>query len=452
MKKPNILWILTDQQSANMMSCMGNRFVNTPNIDYLAKKGVLFENTYCTNPVCLPSRFSLFTGLYPGEIGLKSNEFADEIKEMSPKLMENGLGHLLKTQGYQAVYGGKQHLPYMSAELLGFDYLCSDEREGLADRFSEYIRNYQETKPLAMVASFINPHDICLMAISDFAKQSDNDGDQWIVEHFHDAVTEVKAAAQIPVGMHPDVFYECVCPDLPDNYLPAADEPEAIAMMQSKRRFKQLARQQYIDYQWRLHRYAYARLTEQADRQIGKLLAALKDRGMWDNTVIIFTSDHGDMDASHKMEHKTALYQECCKVPLIIKGIDAPADKRDQRLVSNGLDCICTVMEYAGIQKPEYLRGISLKPVLEESDRVSERNSLIVESEYGTMVVDKKGKYVRYFAGARNEQFYHLDVNPGEQYNQIHEEKYCEHIETLKQAVDRHLKYKSAELKENKNE
>ena len=74
MKKPNILFVFTDQQSANMMSCTGNRFLKTPNMDRLAAAGLRFERAYCTNPVCLPSRFSLMTGLYPGEINMYHND------------------------------------------------------------------------------------------------------------------------------------------------------------------------------------------------------------------------------------------------------------------------------------------------------------------------------------------------------------------------------------------
>ena len=115
-------------------------------------------------------------------------------------------------------------------------------------------------------------------------------------------------------------------------------------------------------------------MTEKVDGEIGRLLCALKDSGKWEDTVIIFTSDHGDMDAAHKMEHKTALYQECCKVPLIIKGISGPENEVSSSLTVNGLDLICTVMDYAGIEKPDHLEGISLKREAEgESDGTSER-------------------------------------------------------------------------------
>lgn len=440
MKKPNILWILTDQQSQAMMSCMGNTYVSTPNIDYLARKGVLFEAAYCTNPVCLPSRFSLFTGLYPGDIGLRSNEFAKEVEKLPEDLIGRGLGHQLTAQGYRAVYGGKEHLPHMSARMLGFDYICSDEREELSFCLSDYIRHYEDDAPFAMVASFINPHDICLMAIGDFADEQKNPGDRWMMEHFKEARDNVVAAAQIPEGMDEDVFYECFCPPLPKNYQPSADEPEVIAVMQSHRDFKEKARALYTDRQWQLHRYAYDRLTEQADRQIGRLIKALKERGIWEDTVIIFTSDHGDLDAAHKMEHKTALYQECCKVPMVIKGLENTAGQRDGRMVCNGLDCIATVMDYAGLPVPSDRRGVSLKAAVELGDAAWQRDCVIVESEYGIMAVSSKDKYVCYDFGANREQYYDLSVNPWEQYNQIGESGYQDRVCQLKSYVWQHLK------------
>lgn len=439
MRKPNILWIMTDQQSANMMSCCGNKDLHTPNMDYLAKQGIRFEHAYCANPVCLPSRFSLITGMYPGDIGLRSNEYKNEVKELPSVILENGLGRLLKKAGYEPVYGGKEHFPYMNAKQLGFDYICSDEREQLAEVCAEYINKYDKKQPFAMVASFINPHDICLMAISDFAESSETGEEKLLLEYFKDAMDSVHKAAQIPDGMHEDVFYECICPELPKNYQISKDEPEAIAIMQKQRRFKEQARKYYTKNQWRMHRYAYARLTEEVDRQIGKLVNALKTSGKWEDTVIIFTSDHGDMDASHKMEHKTALYQECCQVPLIIKGIEGEKENVSDFLTSNGLDIICTVLDYAGVRKPKYLSGISLKDIVETGIVAHDRKGVVVESEFGIMVVDQQYKYVRYRVGARCEQFYDLTTNPGEQYNQIEEPCYLEKILEMKKIVENHL-------------
>jgi len=445
MRKPNILWIMTDQQSAHMMSCAGNPHVSTPNMDRIANAGVRFTKTYCTNPVCLPARFSLLTGLYPGDAAVRSNDFWRESPGLPDEVEKNGLGTLLKNGGYNAVYGGKEHFPFTTATALGFDNLCKDERDELADNFADYLQNYRDDKPFAMVASFINPHDICYMAILDAAG---HDGKGiFPAEALAQAKAEVdtcREAEKLPVGMSEEEFFATVCPPLPSNYLPAADEPEAISILQEERSFKQRAREQYSDERWRIHRWAYKTLTEKVDGQIGKLLDALEKSGRWDDTVIIFTSDHGDMDASHKMEHKECLYEECCRVPLLIKGVGGADGELETGLVCNGLDLFPTILDYAGIKAPDYLEGFSLKGRAQGTQELTVRENLVVECENGIMAVDKHGKYVRYDRGARAEQFYDLGENPGEMYDQLADPRFASRVAALGRALDSHLDTRTA--------
>lgn len=438
-KKPNILWLMTDQQSYKMLGCAGNSFVETPNLDALASQSVRFENAYCTNPVCLPSRFSLFTGLYPGDIGVRSNEYEKESSGLPKQLQDKGLGHLLTQQGYKAVYGGKEHLPFSNAESMGFEYICKNQRDLLADTCVEYLRNYQWEKPLCMVASFINPHDICYMAILDALEEVlRTEPFQPESAGFQLASGTMKEALKLPEGMSEDEFFDSVCPPLPDNYEPAKDEPEGIALLQKQRIFKQRARERYSDERWRLHRWAYAGLTKLVDAQIGRVLNALKESGHWDDTVIIFTSDHGDMDASHKMEHKEALYEEACHVPLMVKGQGQDKAALSSQLICNGLDLVPTVMEYSGISIPGYIRGKSLKETVQLGSREAFRDILVLECENGIGAVSARYKYVNYDRGERSEQFYDLRINPGENYNQIHEACYSEEVERFRSAVKEH--------------
>lgn len=441
--RPNILWIMTDQQSAGMMGCMGNPYVRTPHMDYLAREGVLFERTYCTNPVCLPSRFSLFTGLYPSAVGIRSNAYKRESDGLPEKVIENGLGRLLKKAGYDAVYAGKEHLPFTDAAGLGFTYLSGDEGEEMARTCASYIESYSFEKPLFMASSFINPHDICLMAIRDYMEHMDPEEAEGMKRCFPDAIRLIEELERIPEDMAEDIFYETVCPPLPDNYLPSEDEPEAIRLLQEERIFKKLARQEYTDNRWRLHRYLYARLTELVDRQIGIILKALKKSGHYDDTVIIFTSDHGDMDAAHKMEHKECLYEEACHVPLIIKGSNRfPGDgSRNKELVCNGTDLFVTVLDYAQIPVPAYLSGYSLREEVQGGHSIPKRNYVVIECENGIGAVGKTGKYVRYDKGREREQFYYFPENQGEAYNQIGESRFREEIDRMKAAVDLHFSY-----------
>ena len=437
--QPNILWFITDQQSASMLGCAGNPYVRTPNMDYLAAHGVRFENAYCANPACVPSRFALMTGMYPSTAGVTCNAYDPEPPDIVARVLEKPFGTMLRERGYETVFGGVDHAAYVDCRDLGFDYICGDERDVLARECARYITDSDKSKPFVMVASFINPHDICLMAINDFAHLADNESDKKITAQMPVPLETMRRAAMPPENMNPKVFFECLCPPLPENYEPAPDEPEAVAMLQRQRGFKQLARERYTDEQWRVHRWAYARLTEMVDAQIGVVLDALIRSGAWDDTVIVLTSDHGDMDASHRMEHKEALYQECCKVPFIVKGLSGKARNiTDGRLVSGGLDCLPTILEYAGIKKPATMRGISHKNIVEGGDPSEERTHLVVESEFGQMAVSRTHKYVRYFHGARNEQFYDLVTNGGEMFNQIGDARYKDSLEFLRSALDRH--------------
>ncbi|MCL2664230.1 MAG: sulfatase-like hydrolase/transferase, partial [Defluviitaleaceae bacterium] len=316
--KPNILWIITDQQSHSMMSCAGNKYLSTPAMDSIAAAGVRFTRAYCANPVCQPSRFSLMTGVYPSAAGIGGDGKTTAGAAVPEYVSNNLLGEMLKQNGYDTLYGGKQGIPMMDAEYLGFRYFCADERGALANACADYIRS--ASGPFAMVASFINPHDICLMAINDFAADADNETDKHIAKNMPVETASVNRAASLRPGDKcprtgtPQEFL----PPLPFNHMPAEDEPEAIDFLINERGFRRLARERYTEEQWRLHRHAYARLTEEVDGQIQTVIDALKSSGKFENTVIILTSDHGDMDSAHKLEHKSVFYEECIRVPMLV--------------------------------------------------------------------------------------------------------------------------------------
>ena len=187
-----------------------------------------------------------------------------------------------------------------------------------------------------------------------------------------------------------------------------------------QRPFRRSARENYSEERWRLHRWAYCRLTETADRQIGTILDALRESGKEEDTIIVFSSDHGDMDSSHKLEHKDALYEESCRIPLIIsqKGSMIGGRVDTAHLVSNGLDLIPTLCDYAGIRHPEHdLEGSSLKPIADGAEHTEWRDTLKVESEFGRGIITGNFKYNVYFEGCRNEQLYDLSERPAEMRN-----------------------------------
>jgi len=423
---PNILFIMTDQQHAGMMSCTGNKWLQTPAMDRLAASGVRFERAFASNPVCVPSRFSLQTGLMPSAIGMSHNGDSGQAV-VTETMVRQSLGRLFRQAGYDTVYGGKVHLPrkMKSVENLGYRSLTSDSRQGLADACAEFLKGRHE-KPFLLFASFINPHDICYMAINDFNRTQQkapiDNTDSKVCEA---VLNQARKTGDI------SAFVEKNCPPLPANH--AVPENEAECIMEkyiNPRPFQAYTREKWTQNQWRLHRWAYCRLTEMVDTEIQTVLEALKEAGLEDNTLIVFTSDHGDMDSAHKLEHKQVLYEESVRVPFIMsyKG-KIPVGKIDKtHLVSNGLDLLPTLCDYAGIKTPEGLPGRSLRP-LAKGKAVEWRDFVVAESHYSRMLRTKRYKYCVYDSGSRREQLIDMENDPGEMKNLAGVEDYKDVLE-----------------------
>ena len=419
--RPNLLLICTDQQHHAMMGCAGNRWVTTPAMDRLARSGVRFTRAYTTDPVCVPARFSLITGRMPSAIGLRSND-GDHIRRIDEKILTTGLGHTLSAAGYEAVYAGKQHLPVSAAEDYGFTVLTDDERDGCARVSSEYIARDHD-RPFALMVHLINPHDICYMAIRESQR---TDAEVRTVENGQVEVATLDEAIVLPEGVDRDEFFEKHCPPIPENLEPQEGEPRAITELVNRRAFRAIARSEWSDETWRMHRWAYRRLTERVDAQIAIILDALESSGRVDDTVVVFTSDHGDHDGAHRLEHKTTFYDEAARVPCIVAGPGVPRGVVDStHLVSNGLDLFPTFADYAGSPTSADRRGLSLRRLLEASEP-EWRTDLPIESEIGRCVVTSEYKYARYDAAGAEEQLVDLVRDPGEMRNVADDPEYSD--------------------------
>lgn len=436
-KRPNIIYIYTDQQSATMMSCSGNKYLKTPAMDYIAKNGIRFTRAYTTNPVCSPARISMMTGRFPGSFNDKKGRPAREnggsmrISEISDKVKQTTLAAYLKKAGYDLVYGGKEHLPKdLTPKALGFNDISNDDRQELAEETAKFI-NRKHDKPYFMIVSLINPHDICFMALRDCPTSK---WEKSLAKSNSIEIANLNKALQKPKGITDEQFFAKYCPPLPENIEPQKDEPKAIASLLDRRKFRRLARQNFTDKQWRMHRWAYCRLTELVDSEIQIILDAIKQSGNEENTLVIFSSDHGDMDSAHRMEHKTALYEEAANIPFaaMFKGQIPPGQVDNTHLVSNGLDLLPTVCDYAGIKATADPRGKSLKPLF-EGKNVKWRKTLGVESEIGRMVVsDEKLKYIRYDAEGLEENLIDLKADPYETKHFTNDPEYAEKLAKLR--------------------
>ncbi len=409
--RPNILFIITDQQHANMLSCAGNRWVKTPAMDSLAAGGARFTRAYSVNPVCVPARTGMLTGCTPSRFGMQQNgEIGTTV--IPPLEKQAVMGTLLRKAGYETVYGGKTHVPGKFEQDYGFQLLTPDQRDDLATNCVQFLSKKHD-KPFLLVASFINPHDICYMAINAFEaskkakKISGGVARQCLLE-----------ALKLPAGVSQEEFFAKYCPPVPANLEPQVNAPEAIAEA-SYKGFREYAFKNWTEKDWRMHRWAYVGLTERVDRELASVLEALKKNNLEENTVVIFTSDHGDHDGAHRLEHKSTFYEEASNVPFIIcqKGKTCAGLVDKEHLISAHLDLIPTMCDYAGIPVPSHMKGRSVRALAEGRAVSGWRPYVISETHYGRMVCSGRYKYCVYSTGEHREQLVDLQKDPGEMQN-----------------------------------
>ena len=392
--RPNVLLVITDQQTDEAMSCAGNPHLSTPAMDRIAARGVRFTRSYVTQPLCLPCRSSIQTGRYPHEIGTSTNGTA-----------MNGeypmLGKLLQAGGYDTAYYGKWHV---AASFEGAGYPTDSEDLSsdsvTADRAIEYLHAPRD-KPFFLTVSVRNPHDVCQLARGQDLPQG-------------------------PIPPVPDS--EAQLPPLPANFAIPENEPAAIRMSQERNRDFHYPTGEWTDLEWRQYLWGYYRLVEKADREIGRVLDALRDSGHEGKTVIILTSDHGEGVASHHWNQKQILYEQAVRVPLLIADPQAsnPGSASDA-LVSTGIDLMPTILDAAGIANPPGpIHGQSLRPLVQGEATSWDRSYVIAETTFarganagasGRMVRTERYKYVVYDQGAGREQLFDLKADPHEMNN-----------------------------------
>ena len=412
--RPNIVLIMTDQHQAEALSIAGNLNLSTPNLDKLAKSGVRFENAYVTFPLCSPSRSSMFTGQMPHQLGINSN--AD--KKLQEEVLNKSLAQVLKSNGYDCAYGGKWHAPEVEIESdSGFEKISEFGDLELAANSIAYIKSKADSpKPFFLVASFDNPHTIC----------------EWARNQ------------PLPYGEINRVPLDKT-PELPVNFKKSKTFPEALQFEQDADVLS-YPTQNYTAADWRQYRYTYYRLIEKVDQEIGKIIDAIDAMGLADKTIIIFTSDHGDGNASHGWNQKTALFQESIKVPFIIRDqtTRASQNRTKKTLISTGLDLYPTVLDYAGIPSTNTVLGKSIRSAVSDKNEYSAHDFVVTETKfdsknsYGTLgraLVDQQYKYVLYSWGKNREQFFDLKNDPFEMNNLASNQNHIELLDGYRQKL-----------------
>jgi arylsulfatase A-like enzyme len=399
--RPNILLVFTDQQTASAMSCAGNRWVNTPHMDALAREGVRFVSAYCAAPICGPSRGSLVTGLPPHASGVVYN--GDALPDNLPTI-----GSALRQAGYYTAWTGKWHLPESflreAQDTHGFHHrpltkdipwvALGDQTDFLTSMDAEFFLRWEvgkQPKPWFLAVSLHNPHDICYHILEEGLHYENTEG----------------------------------FPPLPDNFEADPHEPAALRMRRENPTYgSEIARTKDWDHdRWRAYLQTYAHLTSQVDRAVGQVLKALDAGGWKDNTLVIFTSDHGEGIAAHRWASKLSLYEESAKVPLVISYPGHITPRVDGSPASL-LDLMPTICDFAGASPPSGLPGRSLRAALEA--RASENPAYVVcelaadtlrPEINGRMVRSHGFKYCAFTPGEPLELLFDMTADPGETRN-----------------------------------
>ncbi|UCH33355.1 MAG: sulfatase-like hydrolase/transferase [Armatimonadota bacterium] len=389
--RPNFLIIMCDQLGLDAVGANGGRWVRTPNMDRLAARGVSFMESYSPNPVCSPARSSLLTGRMPVETGVTTN-----IHPVHPDIPN--MGQWLSNAGYDTVYCGKWHLPQgYAASIDGFTVLPTGGGQGdlvdtVVSRTCEaYLKSRPKDRPFLLVASLLQPHDICYWAIR-------ND---LLVP---DALPFPQLAAELP--------------GLPENLRAAPTAPKKLTDHANM--------EHWSDQQWRYYNYIYNRQVEMVDADVGRILDALEDAGAAANTLVMLTADHGDGRGRHGKVSKWTPYDESAKVPLIASWPGrAVTGAHDHDHLVCGLDLMSTVCDCAGVDPPVDLRGRSLRPLL-EGKPVQWREFVVVETQVvGRAVRTPRYKYVVY-EDDPVQQLFDMRDDPWETRNLIAEPGYAD--------------------------
>lgn len=410
-KRPNIVLIMTDQQFADAMSCvMGREYINTPNMDSLAAGGIRFTRAYCANPLCVPNRTSIFTGRYPHEHGKQTNN----TRPIDPQELPN-IGMLLRRAGYSTGYFGKWHLPYpfkkSTPDQSGYDRTFDALDFEIAAPTIEFIRKNRKN-PFFVVFSLMNPHNICQYGRS----QPLPDGD----------IGEVPPAEK--------------CPPAPANLEKVRNQSDALeALWQARLRakYQDTDKRMFAPLElwgaddWRKYRWAYYRMVELADKEMGKVLSTLRELKLENDTVVIFTADHGDGIGAHRWAQKNMFYDECSRIPFIISQKGTTKTGTSDFLVNNGLDIMPTICDYAGVNAPPKCKGTSLRRIAEGASLSRKRQYVACSTHFiqdlkedgtpidmqGRMIRTENFKYYIFDQGKRPEMLIDMKNDPGEMEN-----------------------------------
>lgn len=394
-RRPNLLFLWTDEQRADTMAAYGNQFVQAPNLNRLASTSFVFENAYCCQPVCTPSRASILSGHYPHRHGCVTNNLAlpTDSLTIAERLPEE----------YRTAYFGKWHLGDEVVPQRGFTdwlsledaiyrkYYSKEEYLELRSDYHHYLwangfppdqeingaRLYSRGKTAVMgerhtKAAFLGRET------ARWIRERAGEDQPWMMSAcflephmpFQSPLNHLHDPEEMPVG---SAFNQ---PPGPDQ----AKWKQETAAKYRESGFEN--RPLKSDWDWRRLRANYYGLVTLVDRAVGDILEALRESGQADNTIVVFTSDHGEMMGDHACLTKSLQYEESIRIPLLMR---VPWLSRNEVRIPgrvSQIDLLPTLMELMDVERPGDLDGQSRAAVLEAGGSLEE-NEVVVEWNCG---------------------------------------------------------------------
>jgi choline-sulfatase len=413
---PNILLVMADQLAAPFLRCYGGTTAITPNIDRLAETGVVFDTVYSNSPLCAPARFSMMSGQLNSKIGAYDN--ASEFPSSVPTF-----AHYLRAAGYQTCLVGKMHFvgpdqlhgfeERLTTDIYPADFGWTPNWADPDGRFDWWFHN-MDSVTNAGVADVSNQLDYddevgfrAVRKLRDLARTAD-------VRPWHLTVSFTHPHDPYVARQEYWDLYDDVEIPLPTTG-PIADaerDPHSTRL----RHVIAADVTEVTDEQIRTARRAYFANVSYVDRWIGELLATLDRHGMRDETVVVFTADHGDMLGERGLWYKMNFFEHSARVPLIISAPRLAAGRVS--MLATLLDIAPTLMDVAGIEPAPQFDGVSLVPYVAQPDPGrTVVGEYLGEGAVAPIFMIRRDGWKFVWSSVDPAQLYDLDVDPAESTN-----------------------------------
>ena len=370
--RPNILLIIDDQHSPRAMGWTGETPVQTPALDRLASESVCFTNGYASSPVCAPTRHTIYSGLYPSEHGVITNDLP--MREGIPTLMTH-----LNEAGYTTANIGKMHnCPYHHRR--EFQYVLHHEffiGAGGISHYAAFLAAQLKQRGRGPGPPWSTPaagkrnwlEDAACIAGTNWVPE-DLTAERWITDRSLEFIREQLAnRPDKPFFLHAS-YFPPHHPYRPIEKYARLYDPAAVALPPNFSRGKADAwctgrsRPDHLsDDDYKRLRAFYFGFVTQLDAEIGRLLEGLRELGLADNTVVFFMSDHGDMIGEHGALYKGLMYEGSVRVPFMVRWPGVGEARKEPTLVSHA-DIMPTILRAAGLEPDAHLLGTDLRPLI----------------------------------------------------------------------------------------